>query len=110
MVQQRAGIVFPDGTSGVRLSYFGDGIDPLLFASIRIPESAHQAFLDQLRALPDRRGDIVLPSHIKVPWWGSVPEDNVVLTRLYDHEGNGVKLRYCREAERWILYVLWIKV
>ena len=109
MVAARTGIVFPHGTKGVHLAYFGDGIDPFLFAKVEIPESEHDAFEQQLDKLPDRRGGIVIPRAKKVDWWESVSEDHVLLTRLFDHHRNGVQVKYCLENDRWYLYMLWVK-
>lgn len=110
MIQEVTGIAFPDGTRGIRLAYFGDGLDPLLYAKVEIPAAENKSFHERLVELPTRRGGIHIPETHKVDWWDSISEDSVLLARLFNHDGNGVSLKYCFEGERWCLYILWVKL
>ncbi|MFH2066549.1 MAG: hypothetical protein ABIK15_15220 [Pseudomonadota bacterium] len=110
IIEERTNITFPQGARGLNMFYQGTSIDPSILAKIQIPTSEYQMFKKQLEKIPNSRGGINASSLTgKVTWWNP-SESTLIMERLFNQEMNGVHVMFCKEHDRFILYVIWIKV
>lgn len=109
MIQQKTGVTLPDGSRGLHLFWQGSAsIDPSFVAKIEIPMSAGEAMTKQIGLLRNVDGSVEGSLTEKVAWWK--PSNTARVERQYSHDGNYIRIVVCKEKDRWVLYLEWIKI
>ena len=69
LIEERTGIVLPEGAKGLNIYYDGhSSIDPSFIARVAIPERDQQAFAEQLKKLPHLSGSGTITLSKRVDW------------------------------------------
>jgi hypothetical protein len=109
MVEERTGIVLPSGSHGLRIFYKGSRIDPSFVAKVEIPSSFEQAMTEQIEKRHNQEGVVTGSLAEKVDWWK--PQSAILITkRQFSLDGNFVRVFFCNEKDRRILYLEWSQI
>lgn len=109
MVQQKTGVTLPDRARGLHLFWQGAAsVDPSFVAKIDIPKAAGEAMASQIGQLRNVDGSVSGSLTEKVAWWK--PTGAARVERQYGLDRNYVHVVICKEEDRWMLYLEWMKI
>lgn len=109
MVEQRTGLTLPAGSRGLNMFYQGSQIDPSFVAKIEIPAYSQEVLIKQIEQIHNEDGSVTGSLTEKVTWWNP-SELTIQVERQFSLDMNYVRIIFCEENERCILYLEWIKI
>lgn len=107
MIESKTGLVLPPGSEGCNLLWRGQQIDPSFRAKILITNDSANAFVEQIKGLPNQKISVVAPKVPSLAWWQPF-KGTVAVERTFIQAGCYVHLVICKEGEAWFLFLEWI--
>ncbi len=108
MIQKNMGMTLPDKSRGLHLFWKGYAVDPAFVAKVEIPEAAQDEVRNKLENIQNHDGSVTGSLTDKVTWWK--PSGVEKVTRQFLHDGNYVFILFCKEGDRYVIYIEWIKI